>query len=347
MPEWGARILKSFHRIPKDPSETKKVDPEGPEVIFDLRKFVETFVTSLPNIIKAFPGSNLDMDALEAHLWDRIRYFFKFEKFDDVKIDKKEEIIFINKAIAAIEDWFYSGNWTSCLAIPGTEDINRMFSTKENTFLKRVQKEKDTENNPNLGRDREIPNIYEELASGKNPKDVYKRHAFKFFHGPAGVINVLTKVSAEKDIVSNMKKFDDFIRSVTQFATTKFNEWGYKPGDPNSGRVRVSLNSLSKQPDVYKKCRRTLFFMKTCLEAAEMIRREGHEHLTREDFEKVLTWIQDTQEDQISRASSADYIPFNFSEKGDFQGSLMHVSSRELPLALLAVEYLRSNNAIK
>ncbi len=91
--------------------------------------------------------------------------------------------------------------------------------------------------------------------------------------------------------------------------------------------------------------------MKTCLEAAEMMRRTGHQSLTKGDFEKAILWIKETQDEQrVKNAQdsqrtivhSVDFIPFNFATNASFEGSGMHVNANELPLALLAVDYLRS-----
>jgi hypothetical protein len=359
MKESGAEILKAYHDIPKRPSGVK--GEEIPET-YDLRKFVETYITSISNIIRAFPTSNLDINALEAHYWDRLRYFYNYDKFKEVKVEKKEEIRFINLAIRTIEDWFHDGSWTSCLTAPTDAEIQKMLTHGQSTFLKRVRDMKDTELHPNLGRDgrdygnssagKPEPDIYAEIASGADPRDVYLRHAFKFFHGPAAVLNTLTKVSTREGVVANRERFENFIKQVILIANIQLRRWGYRSDDPEARILKDSERNLNGQADYLKRCTRTLFFMKTCLEGAEIMRRTGHPRLTKEDFQRILSLIKAEQERQKadkekkkvgdSEDVSTDLILFNFSPTKGFEGSTMHVNAVELPLALIAVDYLRS-----
>lgn len=340
----GKELLGLYHDIPEEGGEVDNAKAPRAEQapIYDLRKFLETYVTSLPNLIKAFPRNNLDINALEAHTWDRLRYFYTYDSFKDVEIKKKEEIRFINKAISLMEEWFYGGEWTSCMTMPESEAIQEMVSHEKDTFLKRVRRVEHADLNPNLGRDakRPTPNIYEDIESGKDPQEVYFNHAFKFFQGPAAILNTLTKIATQREIVSDRARFESFIRSVTPWAQQKFREWGYGQGP---AFVEDGVKSLNGQREGFKQCRRMLFFMKTSLEGAEMMRRTRHPGLTRGDFEATIGWIGKSQEEQKNRHQSPDFLPFDFSPSGEFPGSMMHVNARELPLALLSVEYLRSN----
>ncbi len=242
----GAEILKSYNEIPRQPAKVKSDGAKKDEtpVIYDLREFIHTYITSLANVIKVFPNDNLDINALEAHYWDRLRYFNKYDSFKEVRIKNKEEIEFINKAISAIEDWFYGGAWTSCLATPTDQEIKDLLSHNRNTFLKRVRKETNSDMPPNLGRDTKypLPNIYEDVAAGINPRQVYLGHAFKFFHGPAAVLNTLTKISTQQEIRANKIRFEEFIKLLMlRSVPEKFQQWGYPPGNPNREMVTASL----------------------------------------------------------------------------------------------------------
>lgn len=349
-----ADILKTYREVSKEAAQVAEEEKDADkEAAFDLHTFIETYIHSPAALIRAFPTSNVDMNALEAHLWDRLRYYYPYDSFKHVEVKTKKEIEFINEVISSIEEWFYGAAWTSCIDTPTDAEIRQMFAGDRNTFLKKVRRENDTVAHPNLGRDgrdygghrgKPLPNIYEEITAEADPRQVYLRHAFKFFHGPAAILNTLTKIAPQREITANLIKFDNFIREVMREIPERLKEWGYGRDSLGTGLVRESMHSLDRQSDVYKRCRRTLFFMKTCLEGAEMMRRIGHPRLTREDFEEVAAWIQKTQAEEAAKGHSKDHIPFDFAVSPEFKGSVMHVNPKELPLALFAVDHLHSSS---
>jgi hypothetical protein len=121
-------ILKNYKELKR--SKDSGALKQGKNFRLTLRDFIENYATSLSNVIKVFPKSNLDINALEAHIWDRLKYFFQYDSFKDVSIETPEEVKFINEAIKLIEEWFYEGDWTSCLVTPSDEDIQKMLSGK-------------------------------------------------------------------------------------------------------------------------------------------------------------------------------------------------------------------------
>lgn len=341
-------IFRAYGNLSEN--ETKAGDE--PEKL-DLRSFIRNYATSLASIVRAFPKDNLDINALEAHVWDRIKYFYRYESFGEVGIETKEEQQFINTAIRLIEDWFYKGDWVSCLEVPSQEDIAKMLSGRESGFLQRIRSVKNRKEHPNLGRDiaRSLPNIYEDAVSGDNLQKVYQEHAFKFLHGPAGVINTLTKIRSRRGIVANESKFRGLIQSTSLYYPEKLRSWGYEVPRPgakfstkNFGRdvaiVQDSEDRMRVLPGYIKKgqeYKRNLFFLKTSLIAAELIRRTGEGHLTKQGFEDIMAWLRE----QITKEpNSADFIPFDFVAEGS-RSSVLHVNTKELPFALFAVDFLK------
>jgi hypothetical protein len=220
--------------------------------------------------------------------------------------------------------------------------------------LQKTRNLKDKNFHPNQGRDTAspLPNIYEDAASGDDLQKVYKEHAFKFLHGPAAVINTLTKIRSRRGIVANDSKFKGLIQSTAQYYPGKLRSWGYeipKPGEKfgakNSERDATAVLDSEKrmriQPGYIKKgqeYKRNLFFLKTSLIAAELIRRTGEGHLTKKGFEDTMTWLRE----QVAKdPASADFIPFDFVAEGS-RSSVLHANTKELPFALFAVDYLKN-----
>ena len=72
-----------------------------------LRDFIRNYAVSLSSIVRAFPKANLDINALEAHVWDRLKYFYRYESFGEVNIESKEDVNFINQAIKLIKAYIF------------------------------------------------------------------------------------------------------------------------------------------------------------------------------------------------------------------------------------------------
>ncbi|MFA5954252.1 MAG: hypothetical protein WC817_01805 [Patescibacteria group bacterium] len=346
-----SEIFQAYAELPHN--KDKQEDEPGR---LDLRTFIENYAASLPSIIRAFPKDNLDINALEAHLWDRLKAFYQYASFGEVAVETKEEQHFINEAIRGIEDWFYDGAWTSCLEVPNEEQLQQLFSGKEKGFLQRTRQTKQPQQHPNLGRERRLPNIYNDAASGYALRDVYTEHAFKFFHGPAGVINTLTKIRSRRGIVANESKFRGLISATSAHYHQKLEDWGYdvaKTGmaarqdgnDPDVVAVVESEERMRSQPSYIRsgqEFQRPLFFCKTSLIGAELIRRTGEGKLTQQGFQDIMTWRrkQMTNYEQKHRREAPDFIPFDFVPGGS-RSSIVHVNTKELPFALFAVDHMK------
>ncbi len=323
--------------------------PEGGLEKLDLRSFIRNYAASLASVVRAFPKDNLDINALEAHVWDRIKYFYRYESFGEVEIETKEEQQFINTSIRLIEEWFYKGEWTSCLEVPSKEDIERILLGRDNSFLQRVRNVKDRKAHPNLGRDRAqpLPNIYEDAASNEDLQAVYRDHAFKFLHGPAAVINTLTKIRSRRGIVANESKFRGLINSTVNYYPNLLASWGYDLKKDRNHHPVQDVNSLFEserrmqvQPEYIRKgqeYKRNLFFQKTALIAGELIRRTGEGRLTKDGFQNIMSWLR---ERVAGEPESTNFIQFDFVEEGS-RSSILHVNAGELPFALFAVDYLK------
>jgi hypothetical protein len=358
-------IFRAFDKLP-----AAEIPDEPEEGGLNLRGFIEHYVASpaLANIIRAFPRSNLDIKALEAHVWDRLRDFYRYDYFSDVNIESPEEIKFVNKGIELIEDWFYDGGWTSCLDTPSEEQIQKLLSGHEHGFLQTVRRTEPTAENRNLGRGVEppIPNIYEDAASGRDLREVYFEHAFRFLHGPAAVLNTLTRIrSSSKDIKANSGKFQQLIESAYQHAIENLKSWGYEINNSTDPDVKAAIESrriMAKMPDYIRQreeYKRNLFFLKTCMIAAELIRRTGDGRLTAEGFRNIMAWRKkeiekerrrkphQTPEDQKLPETT---FPFDFANVnnldnlGRSRSSVLHVNADELTMALFVVDFLRQRN---
>jgi len=327
-----------------------------------LRRYVENYAVSLPAIVRGFPKGNLDIKALEAHYWDRLKYFYRYEDLH-LPVDTKKEAKFINLAIRLIEEWFYKGEWTSCLETPAEPDIRQMLAHGKGGFLEKTRRKPD----PNLGRDGKysegvsVPNIYDDEASGQNLVQVYNAHAFKFLHSPASVMNTFTKIDTVREIVANDTSFRHLISATSPHARTVLRGWGYqvpeqgarmiiRDNDPNVIDVVNSEERMQSTPWYIKpkqEYKRNLFFMKTSMIAAELIRRTGEGHLTKQGFQDTMAWLRVQIEEEKKRAieegrRASDFVPFNFAGQDRSRSSMLHVNTKEFPFALFAVDYLNT-----
>lgn len=343
-------IFQAYDNLPKGNSETGDRKDR-----LNLRDFIRNYAVSLPAIISAFPKDNLDINALEAHVWDRLKTFYKYENFGEVDIEAKEEVEFINKAIRLIEEWFYKGEWTSCLQTPKEQDIREMLSGRENSYLQRVRR---SNRLPNLGRDGihpgspPLPNIYEDAKSGRNLRDVYLEHAFKLFHGSAAEINTLTNIRSNKGISANESKFKGLINSTSQYYPEKLQNWGYEvPGTrgvsrqinpdrdvasviESEKRMRAQLN-YTKLGQEY---RPILLSFKNALIAAELIRRTGEGQLTKQGFINIMAWLRG----QVAKQTTPqDLIAFNFAGEATSRSSMLYANTKQLPFSLFEVDNLK------
>lgn len=325
-----------------------------------LPKFVETYAVNLPAMVRGFPRGNLDMEALGAHYWDRLKEFYKYEEFEEVSLDSAEDARFLNQAIKMAEDWFYQGEWTECLSVPTHEQLEKALLGKQNKFLGKVRAQE-----KNLGRDRlgqatePLPDIFKDAAAGEDLVEIYNEHAFKFFHSPAAAINTLTKIESKRKIEVNDAKFKGLIRQTRKWSEVKIDEWrshttGTRLSELDEGTLKESINFMDQVPTYIRlnpasHFKRNLFFMKTVLIAAELIRRTGEGKLTLNGFEQIMQLMRREIEKAEKEHRNATYLYFDFAggngkDKPYSQSSILHVNSKELPAALIAVDYMRQKN---
>ena len=89
--------------------------------------------------------------------------------------------------------------------------------------------------------------------------------------------------------------------------------------------------------------------MKTVLIAAELIRRTGEGQLTLNGFKQIMQLMRREIEKAEKERRNATYLYFDFAggngkDKLYSQSSILHVNSKELPAALIAVDYMRQKN---
>jgi len=211
-----------------------------------------------------------------------------------------------------------------------------------------------------VGRDDPVPNIYDAVRLGKDSLEIYRYHAFKFFHGPAAVSNTLTKVNSERQIFSNESRLRSLVNNTVAHYRKVLEAWGYelpKIGFSKSG-VRPDqdvLTAIDSEAFVRSKpkyigrgeeFKRELFFFKTSMAAAEMIRRTGKGRLTKDGFKESIQWLKSQPGYDPIEVS---FLSFDFAPGNNNRTSFMHVNSKELPFALFAVDYLKHkhDNAVK
>lgn len=340
-------IFNAYEKLPQHAEQSG----DKPSKL-ELHTFIENYAASLSSLIRAFPKDNVDMNALEAHLWDRLKYFYKYDKFGQVSIEAKEEQKFINEAIKLIEAWFYQGDWTSCLEVPSDEQMQEMFAGREKGFLSRTRSNPNADQHPNLGRNEGLPNIYDEVASGRPLREIYEDHAFKFFHGPAGVINTLTKIRTRRGIFAHESKFKKLVGASSAHAAQTFEGWGYDidaSGDPDVATFLAAEERMRITPRYIKageEYQRPLFFYKTSMVAAELIRRTGEGRLTQEGFQDIMRRRRDVVADFVKKGESGEFVPFDFvpnrNRSSSVDASSVHVNTTELPFALFAVDHLKA-----
>lgn len=334
------KFINRFESLPH--TQEGKSNERG---TMSLRDFVEYYATNLPNLIRAFPENVKDLDTLESHYWDRLKHFYYYENFSEVDIAKKSELEFVNKAIQQIQEWFYKGQWTSCLKTPSAEEIKKMFATRKHSHLE-VERGKDT---PNLGRDvrgmgKPLPNIYEDLKQGGNVEEVWQEHAFKFFHNPAAVMNTLTKlrINAWVGLKVETTKRDELLKSATAHAR------GVLGADNNFARVENFNKNFSR--GFYNRLpayQQELYLLKNSMVAAELLRRHGGV-LTKEVFEEIMSAVDAEVDRAKSEGGTNKFISFNFAPGGGrSRSSMIHISPDPLPLSLFAVDKLRKDRLQK
>lgn len=335
------RIIEAFDRLPhNEPS-----GGFGENEAMSLREFIEYYSTNLSSLLRAFPKNMKDLDALESHYWDRLKHFYYYGKFSEVEISKKEEVEFINQAIAQIQEWFYNSNWTSCLKTPTAKEIKSLFESRKQSHLKAAR----TNSVPNLGRDvrgrgESLPNIYQDLKSNQDQVAVWQEHAFKFFHNPASVINTLTKIHLKNPGALNINsgRRDRLIKGASEQASGVLGV-----NSNNFGRVKAFEKSLRQ--GFYSRLRpyeQELYFLKNCMVAAELIRRRGGV-LTAEVFEEIMSFV-DSEMAKSRRPGEYDrYFAFNFAPGSTYsRSSMLHVNPEPLPTTLFVVEKLRQSNSV-
>lgn len=333
------RIIEAFNRLPENESSG---DLSGNETM-TLREFIEYYSTNLPNMMRVFPKDGKDLDAIESHYWDKLKHFYYYGKFSEVEIGTKEEVEFINQAIEQIQEWFYKSNWTSCLKTPTAEEIKSLFASRKHNHLKAGRKNPE----PNLGRDvrgrgGQLPNIYKDLKSSKSPVAVWQEHSFKFFHNPAAVINTLTKMHLKSPgaIKINTGQRDSLIKDASARASKVL-------GIDSKNFARVNEFETSLRRGFYARLQpyeQELYFLKNCMVAAELIRRQGGT-LTPEVFEEIMAFIDAEMAKPKRPGENEKYFSFNFAPSGSYsRSSMIHVNPKPLPMTLFAVESLRQKN---
>jgi hypothetical protein len=331
-----------------------------------LKEFVENYMVSLPTIVRAFPQGNLDIRALEGHYWDRLRKFYPYDDFRNVEIEDEKDIKFINEAIKTIEDWFYAGNWTECLRQPSPEVFKTALLAEKRRLLPRLRGNADVSN---LGRDgvlmydregkREfrsppLPDIFQQAKTVSNFSELYLQHAFKFFHGPAAAINTLTKVESQREIAGNDTHFRNFIMGVSNFVprwrkTNAVSEKSTKALEGSTEVMQTDPRYIVKNPkNVFK---RQLFFMKTAMGAGELIRRMNlpHGFLTAQAFDSLIDFRDVELEKARKQVPNTIYFSLNFAGKSRGYGgsSVLHINALELPMALIAVDFLNRRHLLE
>jgi len=163
---------------------------------------------------------------------------------------------------------------------------------------------------------------------------------YAYFSVPAGIINLATKFKEKNELVDKIGGFDqarlvDLQNEVGRFAAGLFS---------NELKSSMSRAELHGARDVFKRSARSvenatgpygnkagdLYFLKTCLVAAEMNRRQqkvGSAHI----------FIPDA----IIPPGKNEYIPFDFSNGQDPKNNSMHYPTHRIAYCKFVVEYLR------
>ncbi len=340
MQESSKNLITSFDKLPT----TEPLGKASQKESINLRDFVEYYVTNLPNLIRAFPKDGNDLGSLESHYWDRLKHFYHYGKFSEIEISKKEEVEFINQAIVQIQQWFYNGNWTSCLKTPTAEEVKSLLGSRKHSHLKAGR----AKNSPNLGRDvrgrgEPLPDIYKDMESNQDPVAVWQEHAFKFFHNPASAINTLTKMHLKNPgaISINTGRRDNLIKGASEQAFKLL-------GGSSKNFARVKRFEKSIRQGFYSRLQpyeQELYFLKNCMVAAELLRRHDGV-LTPKVFEEIMLFV-DSEMAKPKRPGEYDrYFVFNFAPGSPHsRSSMLHVNPEPLPMSLFAVENLRRTNS--
>ena len=223
-----------------------------------------------------------------------------FEKFSDVQgqLEKeltKEDIKFIQFVVKYFEDWFYRGEWAM---------------------------------------------ISEKPEAKKDEK------AYAYFSVPAGIINMITKIKENPKFTSKIGGFDPEKLTALQNKVHWFAS-NLLANNPHFNKPALdSPGELQKARDVFKISEKSvknatgpqghvagdLYLLKTCLVAAEMMRRQagnGSGH----------NFIPDTK----MPTAKNEYITFDFSGGDDPKYNSMHYPTHRLPYCKFIVAYLLSS----
>jgi hypothetical protein len=370
--------ISKLSELYKDLSRPDKRQPEK-ELPYDLPpqevslgRFIDAYAEALPFIAGSFPKGNLDLQALSAHLWDRLRYYFPYDNFSTVDIEDNKDIRFINEALRLISKWFYNADWTSCLMQPREQDI-RAALPKERKDHFRTTRRADPSVYPNLGRDgmgkndRPLPDFYNEALKEPDLLAVYDRHGFKFFQGPAALINTLTKMTTSREVLNDESSYRNLMNGTFSYGAGLLKDWGISLPPPKRNPKDVQLDPVSvsfvksisgatKLPRYLRRnesYKQSLYFMKTALVAAEMIRRSKEGKLTKHTYKESINWatkkLEKTNEARAGMGERpTEFVSFNFAppqvERVYKNSSQMHFDVNQLPFALVAVDYMRDKH---
>lgn len=221
-----------------------------------------------------------------------------FDKFSDLQTQlakglTADDIKLLRFTIKYFEDWFYRGGWTT---------------------------------------------VPDRAQAGRDDKP------YAYFSVPAGIINLVTKAKELPGLAGTLGGFDqgrldDLEKGVHKFAA------GLLAGSPKMSQPALAMPEGDRQNawQVFLQSERSfksatgpygnpagdLYFLKTCLIAAEMNRRQqtGSKHI----------FIPDT----VMPGPKNEYRPFDFSEGQEPKYNTMHYPTHRISYCKYVVEYLR------
>lgn len=233
-----------------------------------------------------------------------------FDRFSAIKEKLRgamtpEDISFLNLSIAYLQDWFLRGAWTH------------------------------------------IPEEHAEDAQ-----------AYAYFSAPAMVVNTLTKIKEIPEYAAQMHAVDPkelaaLMRGVAGFSRSLISERNLvavaqsgEASEQEREHADIVLGYLDETIDAISRSEASvkreiganghpagdLYFLKTCLIAAEILRRQRAER-------PGSFFIPDIR---VPSGTEEEYIAFDFSQGNDARLNSMHYSKSRLPYCMLVVEYLRS-----
>lgn len=180
------------------------------------------------------------------------------------------------------------------------------------------------------------------VITPERPEKKDNENSYAHFSVPAGIINMMTKFKETDELTDELKGFNqerlaDLINNIEKFASGLFSgelKKVMKPADLHGAMnvFKKSEKSVKNATGAYGNKAGDLYFLKTCLVAAEMARRQREE-----DSRHVF--IPDTT---FSSAKN-EYVPFDFSGGKDPKNNSMHYPTHRIPFCKFVVEYLRRN----